>query len=68
MRLISQGRQFTGNLVILVVSLAVLAGVLWSAGHDLQALVSYKPGWACMINPAAPLLKASGQCATIAGS
>ncbi|RYG12456.1 MAG: DUF1705 domain-containing protein [Burkholderiales bacterium] len=67
-RLITGRRQFTGNVVILVLSLAVLTGVLWAAGHNLQALVSYKPGWACMINPAAPVLKATGQCATMTGS
>jgi lipid A ethanolaminephosphotransferase len=62
MRLISTGKQFISNAMVLSVSLAVLVGVLWLGGHDLQALVSYKPGWACMINPAAPVLKALGQC------
>ncbi len=62
-RLISPRRQFTGNAIILAVSLAVLAAVLWVAGQNLQALVSYKPGWACMINPAAAVLKLTGQCA-----
>ncbi|MES2976303.1 MAG: phosphoethanolamine transferase domain-containing protein [Pseudomonadota bacterium] len=62
-RLISPRRQFTGNAIILAVSLAVLAAVLWIAGQNLQALVSYKPGWACMINPAAAVLKLTGQCA-----
>lgn len=67
-RLITGRRQLSSNVVILAVSLAVLTGVLWAAGHNLEALVSYKPGWACMINPAAPVLKVAGQCATIAGS
>jgi len=61
-RLISLRRQLTGNAIILAVSLAVLAGVLAVAGQNLQALVSYKPGWACMINPAAAVLKLTGQC------
>lgn len=63
-RLISGRRQLISNVVVLALSLAVMTGVLSAAGHNLQALVSYKPGWACMINPAAPVLKAAGQCAT----
>lgn len=62
-RLISARRQLTGNAIILTVAIAVLAAVMWTAGQNLQALVSYKPGWACMINPAAAVLKLTGQCA-----
>ena len=61
-RLVSLRRQFTGNAIILAASLAVLAAVLAVAGQNLQALTSYKPGWACMINPAAAVLKLTGQC------
>ncbi len=55
-------RRVASNVIVLGASLTVLAGVLAVAGQNLQALVSYEPGWACMINPAAPVLKLTGQC------
>lgn len=61
-RIVIVRRQFASNVIVLGASLAVLAGVLAVAGQDLRALVRYEPGWACMINPAAPLVRLSGHC------
>ncbi len=65
-RIVSVRRQATGNLMVLAASTALLALVLAGAGHGMLALLGYPPGWACMINPAAPLLRWLGSCATMA--